>query len=253
VLANDSDGVGDVLTATLVSTVAHGTLTLNSNGSFSYIPAATYSGSDSFTYLPHGALVAGSPTSVTVTVAQGGAAAPVAPSPPVPAAALAPAPPALPGLHTFGFVSASFAPQLTVTADLILQTTPAAEILTPVTPSTAAGNLPLPVVSPVSAAFIPMALPNFIVPGDDISTLVLPASPEISHLPKAFAAAVHKFVARPPTIVTFVDPASGVAMDQGLSVASLRTQDQGWLLIDPTLGAGKGSQASRIRWDSHPS
>src|SRR5207249_3077955 len=50
VLANDSDVDGDTLIAVLVSQPTHGSLTLNSNGSFSYVPAANYSGTDSFTY-----------------------------------------------------------------------------------------------------------------------------------------------------------------------------------------------------------
>src|SRR5439155_1544188 len=50
VLANDSDVDGDTLSAILVSQPTHGTLTLNSNGSFSYSPAANYNGTDNFTY-----------------------------------------------------------------------------------------------------------------------------------------------------------------------------------------------------------
>ena len=50
VLANDSDGDGDPLTAALVSGPAHGALTFNPNGSFTYTPAAGFSGADSFTY-----------------------------------------------------------------------------------------------------------------------------------------------------------------------------------------------------------
>ena len=50
VLANDTDVDGDSLTAVKVSDPAHGTLTLNSDGSFVYTPAADYSGADSFTY-----------------------------------------------------------------------------------------------------------------------------------------------------------------------------------------------------------
>jgi VCBS repeat-containing protein len=50
VLANDSDPEGDAFTASLVSTVAHGALTLNPDGSFSYTPDAGYQGGDSFTY-----------------------------------------------------------------------------------------------------------------------------------------------------------------------------------------------------------
>src|SRR5439155_639867 len=50
VLANDSDVDGDTLNAVLVSQPTHGSLALNSNGSLSYVPAANYNGSDSFTY-----------------------------------------------------------------------------------------------------------------------------------------------------------------------------------------------------------
>ncbi len=50
VLGNDSDVDGDSLTAVLVSGPAHGTLTLNADGSFTYTPDANYHGSDSFTY-----------------------------------------------------------------------------------------------------------------------------------------------------------------------------------------------------------
>ena len=50
VLDNDSDGDGDSLTAVLDADVSHGSLTLNADGSFTYTPAASFSGSDSFTY-----------------------------------------------------------------------------------------------------------------------------------------------------------------------------------------------------------
>jgi hypothetical protein len=50
VLGNDTDGNGDPLSAVLVDDVDHGDLTLNSDGSFSYAPAAGYVGSDSFSY-----------------------------------------------------------------------------------------------------------------------------------------------------------------------------------------------------------
>jgi hypothetical protein len=53
VLGNDSDADGDALTAVLVSGPAHGTLTLNANGSFTYTPTANYNGADSFTYKPN--------------------------------------------------------------------------------------------------------------------------------------------------------------------------------------------------------
>ena len=50
VLQNDKDADNDTLTAELVEGVDHGTLTFNSNGSFTYTPNANYNGPDSFTY-----------------------------------------------------------------------------------------------------------------------------------------------------------------------------------------------------------
>jgi hypothetical protein len=50
VLSNDTDVEGDQLTATALSGPGHGIVTLNTNGSFTYTPAAAYTGSDSFTY-----------------------------------------------------------------------------------------------------------------------------------------------------------------------------------------------------------
>ncbi|MDD4307969.1 MAG: Ig-like domain-containing protein [Thermoplasmata archaeon] len=50
VLGNDFDIENDTLAAVLDTDVSHGTLTLNANGSFEYIPTAGYIGSDNFTY-----------------------------------------------------------------------------------------------------------------------------------------------------------------------------------------------------------
>ena len=53
VLANDTDADNNTLTVASprpVTGPAHGTLTLNANGSFTYTPAANYNGPDSFTY-----------------------------------------------------------------------------------------------------------------------------------------------------------------------------------------------------------
>ena len=52
VLINDTDPVPgpDPLTAIEVTTTSHGALTLNSDGSFEYIPDLDYNGLDSFTY-----------------------------------------------------------------------------------------------------------------------------------------------------------------------------------------------------------
>nr|MBW4583407.1 tandem-95 repeat protein [Tildeniella nuda ZEHNDER 1965/U140] len=66
VLSNDSDPDNNLpFTAQLVADVTQGSLTLNSNGSFTYIPTANFTGTDSFTYVTQDALGA---TSNTATV-----------------------------------------------------------------------------------------------------------------------------------------------------------------------------------------
>ncbi|QEF99255.1 FG-GAP repeat protein [Stieleria maiorica] len=50
VLGNDVDADGDVLKAALVSAPLHGSLVLNPDGSFEYVPEANFFGTDSFTY-----------------------------------------------------------------------------------------------------------------------------------------------------------------------------------------------------------
>ena len=50
VLTNDSDPESGALTAQLLTGPAHGVLTLNADGSFSYTPGSNYNGPDSFTY-----------------------------------------------------------------------------------------------------------------------------------------------------------------------------------------------------------
>ena len=68
VLKNDTDPNGDALTATLVSITSHGTLTLNANGSFTYIPAKNFTGSDSFTYKAKDATAFSNVVTVTIKV-----------------------------------------------------------------------------------------------------------------------------------------------------------------------------------------
>ena len=68
VLGNDSDPDGDPLTAVKVSDPAHGSLTLNANGSFVYTPQANFNGSDSFTYAANDGTSNSSPATVTITV-----------------------------------------------------------------------------------------------------------------------------------------------------------------------------------------
>lgn len=68
VLGNDTDVEGNTLTAILVTDVSHGALTLNPNGSFSYIPAASYNGSDSFTYKANDGGLDSNIVTVTLTI-----------------------------------------------------------------------------------------------------------------------------------------------------------------------------------------
>ena len=68
VLANDTDSDGDALTAAKVTNPAHGTLTLNANGSFTYVPALGYYGADSFTYTAGDGKATSGAATVTITI-----------------------------------------------------------------------------------------------------------------------------------------------------------------------------------------
>ncbi len=68
VLANDGDVDGDVLSAVGISKPAHGTLTLVDNGSFTYLPAPLFAGSDTFTYQASDGLAESAPVTVTINV-----------------------------------------------------------------------------------------------------------------------------------------------------------------------------------------
>jgi VCBS repeat-containing protein len=68
VLQGDSDPNGDPLTAVNASTPAHGTVTLNPNGSFTYTPAANFNGDDSFTYQASDGSLTSVAATVTITV-----------------------------------------------------------------------------------------------------------------------------------------------------------------------------------------
>jgi hypothetical protein len=70
VLANDSDSNGLLLTAALATLPAHGTLVLNVDGSFSYIPASGFYGTDSFAYRATDPLVGSDTATVTIQVLQ---------------------------------------------------------------------------------------------------------------------------------------------------------------------------------------
>ena len=68
VLANDTDADGDALTAVLLAGAGHGTVTLNTDGSFSYTPQTGFNGTDSFTYSANDGIANSAPATVTITV-----------------------------------------------------------------------------------------------------------------------------------------------------------------------------------------
>jgi CSLREA domain-containing protein len=69
VLTNDTDPDGDPLSAALVSGPSHGSLTLNTNGGFTYTPAVSFTGTDAFTYRASDGQIASNTVTVTITVA----------------------------------------------------------------------------------------------------------------------------------------------------------------------------------------
>jgi len=68
VLDNDSDVDDDGLTASVADSPSHGTLVLNSDGSFTYTPESGYSGTDSFTYVADDGTDTSAEATVTFTV-----------------------------------------------------------------------------------------------------------------------------------------------------------------------------------------
>jgi VCBS repeat-containing protein len=69
VMANDTDAEGAALSAILVAGPAHGTLTLNADGSFEYAPNEDFNGSDSFTYKANDGELDSNVATVTLNVA----------------------------------------------------------------------------------------------------------------------------------------------------------------------------------------
>jgi len=98
----------------------------------------------------------------------------------------------------------------------------------------------------------PILLPDLTLAGDANFALMLPASPEIAQLPEAFALAAQRLTARPPTLITFVDPVTGRASDDSDPTGQQGAADPAWLLLDADDGAGMGAVPSQIRWDSAP-
>jgi VCBS repeat-containing protein len=68
VLLNDTAADDDPLEATLVSGPSHGTLTLDRDGSFSYLPDPDFNGTDSFTYKADDGIAQSDSATVTLTV-----------------------------------------------------------------------------------------------------------------------------------------------------------------------------------------
>lgn len=68
VLANDSDPLAKPLTAVLLTSTAHGTLTLNPDGGFTYVNDASSAASDSFTYKASNGTAETSPATATITI-----------------------------------------------------------------------------------------------------------------------------------------------------------------------------------------
>ena len=68
VLGNDTDADGNPLSAVLVSTVTHGTLSLSANGGFNYTPSSNYAGADAFTYRATDGSATSGVTTVSITV-----------------------------------------------------------------------------------------------------------------------------------------------------------------------------------------
>jgi hypothetical protein len=68
VLANDTDAEDDPLSTILASGVAHGELTFNADGGFTYLPEADFSGTDSFAYKANDGTSDSNTVAVTLTV-----------------------------------------------------------------------------------------------------------------------------------------------------------------------------------------
>jgi VCBS repeat-containing protein len=66
-----SDGDGDALAVLLVTTTAHGTLTLHADGSFVYTPTAGFTGTDTFTYRVSDGITTSALATVTLQVGNG--------------------------------------------------------------------------------------------------------------------------------------------------------------------------------------
>ncbi|MCK9593467.1 MAG: Ig-like domain-containing protein, partial [Methanoregula sp.] len=67
VLGNDVD-IDSTITAVKITDPAHGTLTLNADGSFEYIPSPSWYGTDTFTYKANDGILDSNIATVTITI-----------------------------------------------------------------------------------------------------------------------------------------------------------------------------------------
>jgi hypothetical protein len=74
VLTNDADPEGSTLTAIKQSDPSHGSVTFNSDGSFTYVPTAGFTGTDSFTYSASDGTLGSNLATVTISVGAAGPA-----------------------------------------------------------------------------------------------------------------------------------------------------------------------------------
>jgi filamentous hemagglutinin family protein len=84
VLANDTDPDGDPFTAVEGDSPTHGTLVLNSDGTFTYTPDSGYSGQDGFTYYATDGQTGATYTETPVTITVNAVEEPPQPPPPAP-------------------------------------------------------------------------------------------------------------------------------------------------------------------------
>jgi hypothetical protein len=75
---------------------------------------------------------------------------------------------------------------------------------------------------------------------------MLPATPEIATLQQAVARAMTRWTARTPSHITFIDPVTGQADDDGAHAN--HPGGEPWLLVDTNRATGP----SRITWDTPP-
>ncbi|BAB74354.1 Ig-like domain-containing protein [Anabaena sp. FACHB-709] len=68
VLSNDTDAQSDPLTAAVAQAPSNGSVTFNTDGSFTYTPNAGFVGTDSFTYLANDSKTNSTPATVNITV-----------------------------------------------------------------------------------------------------------------------------------------------------------------------------------------